>query len=123
MDNITDSILMGVYKELVYNKWLMNIRQEMNTHGLNYIWNLSYLDNRVHSMIKERMLDTFKQLCPSKVTTTLKGIPHQHLLIEFKLQTTIIKNCFNTSWKKRMNVGKREGLSRSTGQNTASNHL
>ena len=84
----------------------MNIRQEMNTHGLNYIWNLSYLDNRVHSMIKERMLDTFKQLCPSKVTTTLKGIPHQHLLIEFKLQTIIIKNCFNTSWEKRMNVEK-----------------
>ena len=52
-------IIKGVYEDLVHNngKWLLNIRQEMNTLGLNYILNLSYVNKRVYCTIKERMLD------------------------------------------------------------------
>ena len=70
-----------------YNdNWLINIRQELYSLGLNYIWNLSYVDDSTYIIIKERMLDTFKQLCYSKTMSTPKGLLYQHLLYEFRLQ-------------------------------------
>ena len=87
--NTTHCILRGIYEEMSqYNdNWLINIRQELYSLGLNYIWNLSYVDDSIYVIIKQRMLDNFKQLCYSKTKTTPKGLLYQHLLNEFKLQT------------------------------------
>ena len=74
--NTTNCILRGIYEEMSqYNdNWLINIRQELYSLGLNYIWNLSYVDDSIYVIIKQRMLDNFKQLCYSKTKTTPKGL-------------------------------------------------
>ena len=87
--NTTNCILRGIYEEMSqYNdNWLINIRQELYSLGLKYIWNLSYVDDSIYVIIKQTMLDNFKQLCYSKTKTTPKGLLYQHLLNEFRLQT------------------------------------
>ena len=69
--NTTNCILRGIYEEMSqYNdNWLINIRQELYSLGLNYIWNLSCVDDSIYVIIKQRMLDNFKQLCYSKTKT------------------------------------------------------
>jgi len=87
--NTSNCILNGIYKEMEQydDNWLINIRQELNMLGLNYIWKLTHVDNRTYNIIKERICDIYKQLCFTKTTTTSKGTLYHYLLNSFGLQT------------------------------------
>ena len=45
------------------DKWIINIKQELDTLGLNDIWQLSYVGKSIYVIIKERLFDVFWQLC------------------------------------------------------------
>ena len=93
MRNSKNCILRALYEEmnLYEDNWLMNVKRELNLLGLNYVWNLTQVNNNVYNIIKQRICDVFKQHCYSRTLTTSKGNLYRHLLNEFKLQTYLIK--------------------------------
>ena len=69
------------------DNWLMNDNHELNRLGLNYIWNLSLIDDSTYTLIKERLLDVFKQQCYNRITATAKSNLYKHVINECRLQT------------------------------------
>ena len=49
------------------DNWLMNVKHELNRLGLNYIWNVPFIDDSTYQLIKERLLDVFKQQCYNRI--------------------------------------------------------
>ena len=66
----------------------MNVKHELNRRGLNYIWNVPFIDDSTYKLIKERLLDVYKQQCYNRITATVKGNLYKHLINEFRLQTS-----------------------------------
>ena len=77
--NTNNSILRAVCDEMNQggNNWLMNVKHELNRLGLNYIWNVP----STYKLIKERLLDVYKQQCYNRITATAKGNLYKHLMI------------------------------------------
>ena len=69
------------------DNWLMNVKHEFNRLGLNYIWKVPFIDDSTYKLIKERLLDVYKQQCYNRITATAKGNLFKHLINEFRLQT------------------------------------
>ena len=65
----------------------MTVKHELNRLGLNYIWNVPFIDDSTYKLIKERLLDAYKQQCYNRITATAKGNLYKHLINEFRLQT------------------------------------
>ena len=70
------------------DNWLNNVKHELNRLGLNYTWNLPFIDDSTYTLIKERLLDVYKQQCYNRITATAKGNLYKHLINEFRLQTS-----------------------------------
>ena len=57
--NTNNSILRAVCDEMNQggDNGLMNVKHELNRLGLNYIWNVPFIDDSTYKLIKERLLD------------------------------------------------------------------
>ena len=69
------------------DNWLNNVKHELNRLGLNYTSNSPFIDDSTYTLIKERLLDVYKQQCYNRITATAKGNLYKHLINEFRLQT------------------------------------
>ena len=87
--NTNTSILRAVCDEMNQggDNWLMNVKHELNIFVLNYIWNVPFIDDSTYKLIKERLLDVYKQQCYNRITATAKGNLYKHLINGFRLQT------------------------------------
>ena len=86
-------VLKSCYENLVArnDKWILHIKNELTSLGLNYIWSENHVEFEVLSIIKQRLLDVHKQNILENITKSSKGHLYQHLIDNFCLQTYLTK--------------------------------
>ena len=72
--------------------WLLNIRQELNTLGLGYIWNMDNIGNDHYNIIKIRISDIYQQSLYGRIAASPKCLLYRFLIQDFRLQKYLCKN-------------------------------
>ena len=88
-----NSILKASYENLVArnDKLILNIKNELSSLGLSYIWTENHSNTKVFNIIKQRLLDVHKQNVLENIAKSSKGHLYQHFVDNFCLQTYLTK--------------------------------
>ncbi len=91
--NSDNCILKNCYENMVENEdiWLVNIRRELNTIGLGYIWNLESIGTYHYNIIVKRISDIYLQSLYGRIAASPKCNLYRYLTHDFKLQSYLFK--------------------------------
>ena len=96
--NSQNCITKSCYNEriLFNDEWIVNIKKELCTLGLNYLFDCELPDKAIYCIIEQRIFDTTKQHIFANIASMSRGLIYQHLVDNFCLQYYLTKSI---DWK------------------------